>query len=1110
MPTLPDIDRDIDIALQSERLREHQRVLRSSMLGSASVGLFLAFTLRELAATPVLLLWLAALAIALGLRWAAVRAQSLQASGTTDPEQWLRRYRLAYLLHGMVWVSVLLLPAELPAGRELDLMVFALMIVTAGALSTASFDLRTALCFALPVLGAGLTLALRAPDAGVLSLAAMAALHLGITVSNARRAQRLVRESVGLRLIEARRANEAQASSRRAEEATQRLADQHRLMTQLLQTTLQGFWFIDDHARTTEANPAMARMLGLPPEALPGRSVFDFIVPEDHARVRAELALRHQNGAVSYEVGLRRADGSRLHCVCSATALFNAGGAFVGSVGVWTDVSERRSSETALRRYELTVNAITDVVSVVDRDEKYLLVNDAWCRASGVPREQALGRLPSEVLSHRVTEQRLAAMRDCMASGQPRSARSADPRAARENCVIETSYFPQKDAQGRVQQVVMVTRDVTEQEISRHALVASEAEQRALLDNFPGYLSRLDQHGVYTYVNERLAQVIGRSADSIVGHHIREVLGEARAGWLQPLIDRVLGGEAVSYEHQVQPAGSDAAVDLQVRMVAGTDPLSGAPVVYGFTLDITQRKRAEAALRASSAELEAVLAAFPGYIAATDETLRYTYVNDRLLAVWGLAREAVIGHTVREVLGAERGASVEEAIRRALRGEPSVTEISFDLAADARRLVLEVTRVTGPRQADGRQTCYGFGVDITARKQAEAALIAARDEAESANRAKSQFLSQMSHELRTPLNAVLGFGQLLESDPRAPLVPHHQAWVQEMLRGAEHLLSLINEILDLGRIEAGELSIDLQPLAPGELIDECLALVQALAQSLGVTLRPTPEGAEGVRVRADRRRLKQVLLNLLGNAIKYNRPGGVVSVLCRVEGSELWLGVRDSGRGLTPDEQARLFQPFERLGAAQSGIEGTGIGLAISRRLMLAMGGEIGVDSVAGEGSPSWLRLPRDGAGPLLPPVSAPGLAAAAAATDPAALSAQPVLYIEDNPVNVVLMQAMLARLPGVRLLCAATPSEGLRLAALHHPVLVLLDIHLPEMDGFAVLRHLRQMPALAGTPVLAVSANALQEDIQAAQAAGFAAYLTKPLALGPLLDTVRTHLRGH
>ena len=245
-------------------------------------------------------------------------------------------------------------------------------------------------------------------------------------------------------------------------------------------------------------------------------------------------------------------------------------------------------------------------------------------------------------------------------------------------------------------------------------------------------------------------------------------------------------------------------------------------------------------------------------------------------------------------------------------------------------------------------------------------------------------------------------------------------------------------------------------------------------------------------------------MKLLANALEYNRAGGEVAVLWRDEGAWLWLGVQDNGRGLSEDEQQRLFMPFERLDATHSGVEGTGIGLALSRRLVQAMGGSIGVDSKPGAGSLFWLRLPQ---------VSAAEMAATPAYRSGSSGSANPqaalrtVLYIEDNAVNVVLMEAMLARLPGVRLLSAATPTAGLRLAAEHALALVRLDIHLPEMDGFAVLARLRKMPATATVPVVAVSANALPEDITHARAAGFTAYLTKPLSLETLLSTVQEKL---
>ncbi len=397
--------------------------------------------------------------------------------------------------------------------------------------------------------------------------------------------------------------------------------------------------------------------------------------------------------------------------------------------------------------------------------------------------------------------------------------------------------------------------------------------------------------------------------------------------------------------------------------------------------------------------------------------------------------------------------------------------------------------------------------DITERKATERALIAAKDEAERANRAKSEFLSRMSHELRTPLNAILGFGQLLEADRHDPLSAPQRTRVQEMQRGARHLLALINEVLDLARIESGALQLKLEPVALAPLVDECLRLVAPVAQERGVALAPPGAPLPTLHALADRLRLGQVLLNLLGNAIKYNRHGGVVRVQVRSEDGWLRLEVIDDGPGIAGAQQARLFQAFERLDAEGSNVEGAGIGLALSKWLVDLMHGEIGVASELGRGSTFWVRLAACGAAPVsalapaAPPVTAPAPLA------PADDRPRRVLYIEDNPVNQVLMEGMLAHRPGIALLQAERPEDGLALALDARPDLVLLDIQLPGMDGFEVLRRLRAHPATREIPVVAVSANAMPADIDAARRAGFDDYLTKPLELPRLLEQVDRRL---
>jgi len=421
----------------------------------------------------------------------------------------------------------------------------------------------------------------------------------------------------------------------------------------------------------------------------------------------------------------------------------------------------------------------------------------------------------------------------------------------------------------------------------------------------------------------------------------------------------------------------------------------------------------------------------------------------------------------------------------------------------------------------------GFCYDISERKQADfeleqhrlrlealvdartAALAAAKDAAEAANTAKSEFLSRMSHELRTPLNSILGFGQLLEMEGEGTLSAQQADCVQEILKAGRHLLVQVNEVLDLSRIESGRIEMSLETVAVAPLVSECVALVRPLAEARGIVIEATIADAA---VHADRTRLTQVLLNLLSNAIKYNRENGTVRVSTAARDDRLQIAVADSGRGIVSDYQSRLFQPFERLESAYDGIEGTGVGLALSKRLLEAMGGEIGVDSEPGVGSTFWFLVPLAGHETEL----ASGLATAAdeykqtAATDDGAIAAgnrphpsRTVLYIEDNPANLTLVRKLLAGRPEIELTAATSGEAGVERAIADLPDLILLDINLPGQDGFATLRQLKTYPATAHIPVVAVTANAMRRDVALGLDSGFADYLTKPLAVRRFLQVV-------
>lgn len=380
----------------------------------------------------------------------------------------------------------------------------------------------------------------------------------------------------------------------------------------------------------------------------------------------------------------------------------------------------------------------------------------------------------------------------------------------------------------------------------------------------------------------------------------------------------------------------------------------------------------------------------------------------------------------------------------------------------------------------------------------------AHEEVERVSQAKSEFLSRMSHELRTPMNAILGFGQLMEFDNSLP--DQHRDNVREILKAGNHLLELINEVLDLARIESGRIELSAVSVALCPLIAECIKLIDPMTEKRNIGIYH--QCPDGIRVQADPTRLKQALLNLLSNAVKYNREGGSVRIEVRCADDErLRILVSDTGWGIPEDKLAGVFQPFNRLGADDHNIEGSGIGLSITRRVVELMGGTVDVESDVGRGSTFWIELPMkagdevDDNNPELLPTSEH------ADTDRS--GSQVVLYIEDNPANLRLVSQILGRMSHIRLLNARTPELGMELARVHRPALILLDINLPGMNGYQVLKELRSETCLKDTPVIAVTANAMPGEVERGSVAGFVEYVTKPLDVQQFLATVNRWLAG-
>jgi PAS domain S-box-containing protein len=392
-----------------------------------------------------------------------------------------------------------------------------------------------------------------------------------------------------------------------------------------------------------------------------------------------------------------------------------------------------------------------------------------------------------------------------------------------------------------------------------------------------------------------------------------------------------------------------------------------------------------------------------------------------------------------------------------------------------------------------------IGADNTVRKRAESDLIQATAAAEKANLAKSDFLSGMSHELRTPLNAILGFAQLVETGMPAP-TPAQKRNIEQILKAGWYLLELINEILDLSLIESGKLTLSAEPVSLAEVMVECRAMIEPQAQKRGIAMR-FPRFEAPCFVKADRIRVKQVLINLLFNAIKYNRPAGAVAVECSLRRHAVRISVRDTGAGLSALQISQLFQPFNRLGKEAGAEEGTGIGLVMTKRLVELMGGAIGAESTVGEGSVFWIELALTGA-----PQLASADAEAAALARPQASDGTPVRtlrYVEDNPANLELVEQLIARRSDLRLLSAADGGVGVEYARAYLPDVILMDINLPGISGIEALRVLRADPATAHIPIIALSANAVPRDISKALEAGFFNYLTKPIKVGPFMEAL-------
>ncbi|HXW35581.1 MAG TPA: PAS domain S-box protein, partial [Acidimicrobiales bacterium] len=637
-------------------------------------------------------------------------------------------------------------------------------------------------------------------------------------------------------------------------------------------------------------------------------------------------------------------------------------------------------------------------------------------------------------------------------------------------------------------------RDTTQRRATINALKSSQHNLQTIIDHSPSAIFAKDLKGRYVLVNNEFLSVIGLERDRVLGRTIRDLWPDT------PAADEDADGEVLSSGRAVT---TDAVLELpegpRTYMVTRF-PLRTEGRLVGtaaVSTNISERTKTELALREREQLHQTLERASPDIIIVIDAAGTIVSVSEACEQILGVPRDIEPTRLLAIVHPDDR-VGFSQAIDRLRSSSGAMLDLRIRMRhSEGFWVPLDVR---GQPVVDDEGKVDGAVVvarDITEELAFEEQLRAAVEASERASKAKSGFLSRMSHELRTPLNSVLGFAQLLLMED---LEPAQSEAVGHIVRAARHLLDLIDEALDISRIETGGMTLNLHPVQIRAVVTDAVNLARPLAERAGIGVRTDLGEVSDLYIYADHQRLLQVFLNLLSNAVKYNRQGGRVDLHARViDQDRLRVSVTDTGSGIPPDRVHRVFEPFDRLGAEFTRVEGTGVGLTLSKQLVETMGGSIDVVSIVGEGSTFSVDL-------RVAPAPTEKESERHERPDPA-WSIRPVkiLYVEDNETNRTLLESLLGKQSGVELFTAASGVEGIQVARSARPDLVLLDLHLPDMGGEEVLAALDVDPSTAEIPVVVVSADATDEQSQKLLAKGVMAYLTKPVELDELIGVVNT-----
>jgi len=857
-----------------------------------------------------------------------------------------------------------------------------------------------------------------------------------------------------------------------------------------------------------------------------------------------------------YELTYIRKDGSRFPAIVSVTALRNAQDAIIGYLLIGYDNTARKQIE-AERQHLLEVQE--EVQQTMEAQQVEVEMQNEELRSSQealhISQERYLDLYDFAPVGYcTVSEQGLileANITTATLLGLPRSELVKKPISRFIFQEDEDTYYrlrkqinktgePQKcelrmvngDTQIWMQLSVIAAHDngvpvlrivlnnINERKLAEAALFKAGALQRAIFDSANFSSIATDAKGVIQIFNVGAERMLGYTAVDVINKITpaeisdpEEVIARAK------VLSAELGTHITpGFEALVFKASRDIEDIYELTyirkdgsrfpaVVSVTALRDAQDTIIGYLLigtDNTARKQIEAEqtlldqrLRDQQFYTRSLIESNIDALMTTDPSGIISDVNKQMEALTGCTRDELIGAPFKNYF--TNPARAEAAIKQVL-AEKKVTNYELTVRArDGKETVVSYNAATFYDRDRRLQGVFAAARDVTERKRLDEELESAKSLAEKANLAKSEFLSSMSHELRTPLNAILGFAQLLEAGVPSPTATQIVR-LKQIIKAGWYLLELINEILDLALIESGKLSLSRESVSLTDVMHECQAMIEPQAEKSGIQINFLPFN-QSLFANADRTRVKQVLINLLSNAIKYNREQGTIEVKCAsITPDRIRISIKDSGVGLAPEKLAQLFQPFNRLGQEYGAEEGTGIGLVVTKRLVELMGGKIGVESTVGVGSEFWIEL----VGDATPQLAAANLLSAQIQLQtPGNTLPRTMLYVEDNPANLMLVEQIIESRPHIRMLSARDGKQGIAIALAHLPDVILIDINLPGISGFQALQILRENLATANIPVLAISANAMPRDIEKGLEAGFFRYLTKPININEFMNAL-------